>query len=31
MALLGSGRERIYLGHCPTIVLDADRLLVDCP
>ena len=27
----GSGRERIYLGHCPTIVLDADRLLVDCP
>lgn len=27
----GSGRERIYLAHCPTIVLDADRLLVDCP
>jgi hypothetical protein len=26
-----SGRERLYLGHCPTIVVDADRILIDCP
>jgi len=26
-----SGRERVYVGHCPTIVLDADRILLDCP
>ena len=27
----GSGRERLYLGHCPTVVVDADRILADCP
>jgi hypothetical protein len=26
-----SGRERLYLGHCPIIVVDADRILVECP
>ena len=26
-----SGRERLYLGHCPIIVMDADRVLADCP
>jgi hypothetical protein len=27
----GSGHERLYLGHCPTIVLDADRILHETP
>src|SRR5262249_47030892 len=26
-----SGRERFYLGHCPVIVVDADRALAECP
>ena len=26
-----SGRERLYLGHCPTIVLDADRIVHELP
>ena len=26
-----SGRERLYVGHCPVIVVDADRILADCP
>lgn len=26
-----SGRERLYLGHCPTIVVDVDRILATCP
>jgi hypothetical protein len=26
-----SGRERLYVGHCPVIVVDADRILGDCP
>ncbi len=26
-----SGRERVYLGHCPTLVVDADRVLADLP
>ena len=25
-----SGRERVHVGHCPVIVLDADRLLIEC-
>ena len=25
-----SGRERLYVGHCPVIVVDADRVLADC-
>jgi hypothetical protein len=25
-----SGRERVYVGHCPVIVLDADRVLAEC-
>ena len=25
------GRERLYVGHCPVIVVDADRILADCP
>lgn len=27
----GSGRERLYLGHCPVVVVDADRILPECP
>lgn len=27
----GSGRERLYLGHCPVIIVDADRVLAECP
>ena len=26
-----SGRERLYVGHCPVAVVDADRILTDCP
>jgi hypothetical protein len=26
-----SGRERLYLGHCPIVVVDADRILHECP
>lgn len=26
-----SGRERLYLGHCPAIIVDADRILGECP
>ncbi len=26
-----SGRERLHVGHCPTIVIDADRILTECP
>jgi len=26
-----SGRERLYVGHCPVVVVDADRILTDCP
>jgi Sulfotransferase family len=26
-----SGRERMHVGHCPVIVLDADRILAECP
>jgi hypothetical protein len=26
-----SGRERLYVGHCPVVVVDADRILADCP
>jgi len=26
-----SGRERLHVGHCPTIVVDVDRVLVECP
>lgn len=26
-----SGREWLYVGHCPTIVVDADEILGECP
>jgi hypothetical protein len=26
-----SGREHLHVGHCPIVIIDADRILTDCP